>query len=240
MAEQARRPATCSTGCGANSTDANQTWGAFARVLCASRGRRGQHHRRSDPVREVLITPSASSPTCRETIAYDDASNNEPCPARPPDLEPAQCPLRPRDAPAIAATWHFPNPSRRWVDLPHRPYFWGIWQWAQNKSAARDLLPVSQRDVVTNSAFRRRAMTSHHFCRWRIAGVADRAKGHALHTCAPSPRCRALHRGPVAAGHRGADPEPLHDPGMVARMVTGQTAKQTIDWAKRELEGIRR
>ena len=29
-------------------------------------------------------------------------------------------------------------------------------------------------------------------------------------------------------------------PGMVARMVTGQTAKQVIDWAKRELEGIRR
>jgi hypothetical protein len=27
---------------------------------------------------------------------------------------------------------------------------------------------------------------------------------------------------------------------MVARMVTGQTAKQVIDWAKGELEGIRR
>jgi len=26
----------------------------------------------------------------------------------------------------------------------------------------------------------------------------------------------------------------------VARMVTGQTAKQVIDWAKGELEGIRR
>lgn len=29
-------------------------------------------------------------------------------------------------------------------------------------------------------------------------------------------------------------------PGMVARMVTGQTAKQVIEWAKGELEGIRR
>ena len=29
-------------------------------------------------------------------------------------------------------------------------------------------------------------------------------------------------------------------PGMVARMVTGQTASQVIDWAKGELEGIRR
>jgi hypothetical protein len=29
-------------------------------------------------------------------------------------------------------------------------------------------------------------------------------------------------------------------PGMVVRMVTGQTAKQVIDWAKGELEGIRR
>ena len=29
-------------------------------------------------------------------------------------------------------------------------------------------------------------------------------------------------------------------PGMVARIVTGQPAKQVIDWAKGELEGIRR
>jgi len=24
--------------------------------------------------------------------------------------------------------------------VPHRPYFWGIWQFAQNKSAAKDLI----------------------------------------------------------------------------------------------------
>jgi hypothetical protein len=29
-------------------------------------------------------------------------------------------------------------------------------------------------------------------------------------------------------------------PGMVARVVDGQTARQVIDWAKSELEGIRR
>jgi hypothetical protein len=29
-------------------------------------------------------------------------------------------------------------------------------------------------------------------------------------------------------------------PGMAARIVSGQTAKQVIDWAKKELEGIRR
>jgi hypothetical protein len=29
-------------------------------------------------------------------------------------------------------------------------------------------------------------------------------------------------------------------PQMVARIVTGQTPKQVIDWAKQELEGIRR
>jgi hypothetical protein len=29
-------------------------------------------------------------------------------------------------------------------------------------------------------------------------------------------------------------------PGMVARMVSGQTAKQAIDWAKGELGGLRR
>jgi hypothetical protein len=29
-------------------------------------------------------------------------------------------------------------------------------------------------------------------------------------------------------------------PGMAARIVSGHTTKQVIDWAKRELEGIRR
>jgi hypothetical protein len=29
-------------------------------------------------------------------------------------------------------------------------------------------------------------------------------------------------------------------PGMAARIVSGQTPKQVIDWAKTELEGIRR
>jgi len=34
--------------------------------------------------------------------------------------------------------------------VPHRPYFWGIWQWAQNKPAAKDLMTfLSQRDIVT-------------------------------------------------------------------------------------------
>ena len=47
-----------------------------------------------------------------------------------------------RDAPAIAAdTWHFPvpaGPKGRFV--PHSMNFWGIWQFAQNKSAAKDLI----------------------------------------------------------------------------------------------------
>jgi hypothetical protein len=29
-------------------------------------------------------------------------------------------------------------------------------------------------------------------------------------------------------------------PGTAARIVSGQTPKQVIDWAKKELEGIRR
>ena len=59
-----------------------------------------------------------------------------------------------RDAPKVAADcWTFPNPSGSKGRLvPHRPYFWGIWQFAQNKSAAKDLHRVSVRSASRSEA----------------------------------------------------------------------------------------
>ena len=86
---------------------------------------------------------SASSPTCpANTVSYDDASNNKAFVAGSAALiwnPPSAWAVAKRDAPAIAAdTWHFPNPRGKMGRLvPHRPYFWGIWQWAQNKSGGK-------------------------------------------------------------------------------------------------------
>jgi hypothetical protein len=47
-----------------------------------------------------------------------------------------------RDAPEIAAdVWHFSTPiGPKGRLVPHRPYFWGLWKFGQNKSAAKELI----------------------------------------------------------------------------------------------------
>src|SRR4029450_2155714 len=157
MAEQCHKAGHLfALGCGASSTDANQTWGAtFGAFGAHLADGKGNITVDSDPVREVLDYVKRFVPYLpRETIAYDDASNNKAFVAGSAALiwnQPSASPGARRAPPPTAAdTWHFPNPSGKMGRLvPHRPYFWGIWQWAQNKSAARDLIAfVSQRDVV--------------------------------------------------------------------------------------------
>jgi len=145
MAEQCHKAGHLfAFGCGANSTDANQTWGAtfgaFGAHLVDAKGNVTVD---SDPVREVLDYVKRFVPYLpRETIAYDDASNNKAFVSGSAALiwnPPSAWAVAKRDAPAIAAdTWHFPTPRGKAGRLvPHRPYFWGIWQWSQNKPAAK-------------------------------------------------------------------------------------------------------
>jgi hypothetical protein len=153
-----------------------------------------------------------------------------------------------RDAPAIAAdTWHFPNPKGKMGRLiPHRPYFWGIWQWAQNKSAAKDLMAfVSQREVVTKLSIPAAGYDIPPFLSMAdlpVWGDIEPPKG----TLYNYP-LRPHHDGEYYIVGSSAPPDigvqiwsHYMIPGMVARIVSGHTPKKTIDWAKAELEGIRR
>ena len=81
-------------GCGSNSTDANQTWGAtfgaFGAHLVDGKGNITVD---SDAVREVMdYCKRLVAFLPRETISYDDAANNRAFISRPDgtDLEPAQ------------------------------------------------------------------------------------------------------------------------------------------------------
>src|SRR5215468_1745850 len=80
MAEQCHKAGKLfALGCGASSTDANQTWGAtfgaFGAHLVDAKGNITVD---SDPVREVLDYVSASYPFLpANSVSYDDASNNK-------------------------------------------------------------------------------------------------------------------------------------------------------------------
>jgi ABC-type glycerol-3-phosphate transport system substrate-binding protein len=254
MAEQCHKAGhVFGFGCGANSTDANQTWGAtFGAFGAHLADAKGNITVDSDAVREVLDYVKRLVPYLpRETIAYDDASNNKAYVAGSAALiwnPPSAWAVAKRDAPAIAAdTWHFPNPKGKMGRLvPHRPYFWGIWQWAQNKPAAKDLMAfVSQRDIVTKLSVPAAGYDIPPFL-----SMADLPVWADI-----EPPQGTLYNYPLRPHHDGeyyivgssAPPDigvqiwsHYMIPGMVARTVSGHTAKKVIDWAKAELEGLRR
>ena len=135
-------------GCGSNSTDANQTWGAtfgaFGADLVDAKGNitvesdnvmqvHGIH--REDG--EVHAVRRGELGRCLEQPRADlrqggVRSGTRPRPGRWPSA------MR-RDV--AADCWTFPNPlGPKGRLVPHRPYFWGVWSFAQNKTAAKEII----------------------------------------------------------------------------------------------------
>jgi ABC-type glycerol-3-phosphate transport system substrate-binding protein len=254
LAEQCHKAGrTFGLGCGSNSTDANQTWGAtfgaFGAHLVDAKGNITVD---SDPVREVLDYVKRFVPFLPPTtISYDDAANNRALISGASALiwnPPSAWAVAKRDAPAVAADcWHFPNPKGKMGRLvPHRPYFWGIWQWSQNKQAAKDLMAfLSQRDVVTKLSVPAAGYDIPPFLSMADLPVwaeTEPPKG-TIYNYPLRPHHDAEYyivgsSGPPEIGVQIWSQYMI--PSMVARMVTGSTEKGVIDWAKKELEGIRR
>jgi ABC-type glycerol-3-phosphate transport system substrate-binding protein len=183
--------------------------------------------------------------------AWDDSSNNKWLVSGKGALilnPPSAWAVAKRDAPAIAAdTWHFPTPRGKMGRLvPHRPYFWGVWKWAQNKPAAMDLLAfVNQREVVSKLSLPAAGYDIPPFLSMSDLPVWSEIE----------PPKGTIYNYPLRPHHDaeyyivGSSAPPDIGvqiwsqnmiPQMVARIVTGQTDKQVIAWAKQELEGIRR
>ena len=240
-------------GCGSNSTDANQTWGAtFGAFGAHLVDGKGNITIDTDNMRECLEYVKRLIPFLpRETISYDDASNNR---ALISDSAaaiwnpPSAWAVAKRDKPEIAADcWHFPNPKGKVGRLiPHRPYFWGVWQWAQNKQAAKDLMMhLSQREVVQKLSVPAAGYDIPPFL-----SMAD------LPVWAETgPPTGGIYNYPLKKHHDAeyyivaseAPPEIATQiwgryviPSMVARMVQGSSPKEVMAWAKTEIEGFRR
>jgi hypothetical protein len=90
----------------------------------------------------------------KDAVSYDDASNNRALISGQSALifnPPSAWAVAKRDNPAVAADcWTFPSPAGpKGRFVPYLPYFWGIWSFAKNKSAAKDLLAfLCQREQI--------------------------------------------------------------------------------------------
>ena len=149
---------------GGGNTDATDTHGALfaaygAKLIDAD----GKSFLKSNETQEVLeFAQRLVKAYPADAVSYDDASNNRALISGKSALifnPPSAWAVAKRDAPAVAADcWTFPapkGPKGRFV--PTQDYFWGVYNFSQNKSAAKDLLEylmqrenVEARDVASS------------------------------------------------------------------------------------------
>jgi ABC-type glycerol-3-phosphate transport system substrate-binding protein len=187
-----------------------------------------------------------------EMFAADDATNNRALIAGRSALifnPPSAWAVAKRDAPQVAEqTWHFPSPKGPAGHfVPHLPFFWGIWSFAQNKPAAKALLEhLSQRDQVAKMV-----AASDGYDIPPFATLTD------LDTWATvGPPRGTVFNYPVKP-HHNAEPNIAYAPAppeiavqmyqqgiqakMIARLVQNrEPMNRVLAWAEREIEGFKR
>ena len=181
--------------------------------------------------------------------SWDDASNNRALISGQSAMiwnPPSAWAVAGRDAPAIAAdTWHFPAPSGpQGRFIPHVSTFWAIWQFAKNKSAAKDLIEflMQPEHVATRST----AVLGYDlppYQKMADADVWDKV-GPPVGTVYNYP-VRKQHNAKEHVAHMPAPPEiavqiATRGTGstMFAKLKSGDSINQVIDWASRELDGF--
>lgn len=237
-------------GCG-TTTDSNQTWGAtfgaFGADLVDAKGNITVD---SDNVRAALEYAKRMVPFLpSDTVSYDDASNNRALISGKSAMiwnPPSAWAVAKRDAPQIAADcWTFPNPrGPKGRMVPIRPYFFGLWNFAQNKPAAMDMLAYlgarEQMETLTTAVDGYDIPPYLSMSNFKIWEEVEPPKG-TVYNYPIRPWHDAEYyvtgsSGPpdigVQAWNRGLIPT------MVSKLVAGQSIKQATDWAKDELEGF--
>ena len=205
---------------------------------------------KSDKVRQVLEYAKKLVPHIPgDVFSWDDASNNRALISGKSALifnPPSAWAVAKRDNPQVAGDcWTHPRPAGRF--LPHLPYFWGVWNFSRNKTAAKELIEwLSEREQVqqlttSTSGYDLppfQSMTD--FPVWLEEGPP---KGTvANYPIKPQHNARA---------HIAAYPAPpdiavqIYNQATMTKMVArctqgGQSVDQTISWAQGELEGFAR
>ena len=183
--------------------------------------------------------------------SYDDASNNRAIIAGKTALifnPPSSWAVAKRDAREIAADcWHLPSPAGpKGRFVPYIAFFWGVWKFAKNPSAAKDLMIyLSQREQVEPRCTVVEGYDippQASMLDFKVWAEVEPPVGNAFNypiqpwhgskplvSGSPAPPAVA-----VQIFNRGTAPS------MLAKLKAGQSIEQVIAWAQNELEGFTR
>jgi ABC-type glycerol-3-phosphate transport system substrate-binding protein len=206
---------------------------------------------KSDPVRKALTYyRELQEYLPRDAPSWDDASNNKWLVSGRGALimnPPSAWAVAVRDAPAIAEqcwTHGFPSgPNGRYA--PFLPYFWGIWSFGRNKSAAKSLLmhlsqpEAAEKMVVASSGYDLSSFAE--LTTLKVYGEQGPPKGTLYHYPNPHDH-QILSIAAAPAPHKIA--VQIYTQGVMTKMAVrhfqGESMEKTLDWASRELEGFMR
>ncbi|MGE0715979.1 MAG: ABC transporter substrate-binding protein [Alphaproteobacteria bacterium] len=218
---------------------------AFGAVLVNARGEISVDSDETRRALEYLVRLARFMPP--DVHVWDDASNNDwllsgrgACILNPPSV----WAMARRDKPEIAAQlWHHDTP--RGPNGRFRaclPYFWGVWEFARNKPAARDFIrymcarDVTRRLVAGSAGYDLPLLPS--FLDFEIWAETTPPRGTTYNY--PTRGDETV----VVAGY----PAPaqiaaqIYNHGLLSQLVTrvtqgGEAIEKAVAWAKRELEG---
>jgi ABC-type glycerol-3-phosphate transport system substrate-binding protein len=186
-----------------------------------------------------------------DCVSYDDASNNKALISGQAALiwnPPSAWAVAVRDQPEVGKDcWTFPAPAGpKGRFTPYLPYYWGIWNFSSNKTAAKELITyLLQKDQV-----RERCSVVMGYDLPPYAGMLDfkvwEEQGPPVGTVFNYPLRDTQHAvANIAAS--SAPPDIAVQifnrgtmPTMLAKLLSGQSIEQVIAWANDELEGFAR
>jgi len=182
--------------------------------------------------------------------SWDDASNNKFLVSGQGTLimnPPSAWAVAKRDAPQIAEqlwTHGFPvGPKGRYA--PFLPFFWGVWNFSKNQSAAKSLITylsqASSAEKMTNASQGYDIPSFEKLTTFKVWSEESPPKGTLYHY--PNPHNhQTLSIAAAPAPHKIA--EQIYTQAiqtqMVVRYAKGEAMDKTLDWAAKELEGFSR
>jgi len=182
--------------------------------------------------------------------SWDDASNNKFLVSGQGTLimnPPSAWAVAKRDAPQVAEqlwTHGFPSgPKGRYA--PFLPFFWGVWNFSKNQSAAKSLITflsqASSAEKMTNASQGYDLPAFEKLTTFKVWAEESPPKGTLYHY--PNPHNhQTLSIAAAPAPHKIA--EQIYTQAiqtqMVVRYAKGEAMDKTLDWAAKELEGFSR
>ena len=208
---------------------------------------------KSDSVHKVMEYFKKLAPNLPGDVwSWDDASNNRALISGKSALifnPPSAWAVAVRDNPEVGKNcWTHPGPAgEKGRFTPYLPYFWGVWKFASNKQAAKDLIewlserPQAERLCIASHGYDTPPFDSmHDFTVWQeegppkgtVANYQIKPEQHVTPWIAafPAPPDIAVQIYNQATMTK-----------MIARMAQGgDSIEQAVSWAQGELEGFSR